>query len=219
MNYALSQRGAGRHPVGLSVVIGLHAVLALVLVGSRIAAPTHAADPQVTVLPEPPKVVKVEPTRTPEPDRRLTAPQLVVPVIPDDDRQAPPLQVTPLGPDKPTGPVEVARVDDPPAAKVVRVQPHPASINAGAAQCRPEYPAAAARAGTTGVSRIRFTVDAGGKVSAAQILASSGPTREHRMLDKAAAEALAQCPIVVGTDDMGRPVGTTVDVDYVWTLN
>ncbi len=39
------------------------------------------------------------------------------------------------------------------------------------------------------------------------------------MMDKAAAEALAQCPVQVGTDDMGRPVGTTTDVEYVWTLN
>ena len=36
-------------------------------------------------------------------------------------------------------------------------------------------------------------------------------------MDKAAADALAQCPVQVGTDEMGRPVGTTTDVDYVWT--
>ena len=38
-------------------------------------------------------------------------------------------------------------------------------------------------------------------------------------MDQAAAAALAQCPVQVGTDDQGHPVGTTTDVDYVWTLN
>jgi len=44
-------------------------------------------------------------------------------------------------------------------------------------------------------------------------------SREHRMMDKAAAEALAQCPVNVGIDESGRAVGGTADVDYVWTLN
>ncbi len=78
---------------------------------------------------------------------------------------------------------------------------------------------AAQRAGATGVTRIRFSVDASGRIAGSQILQSSGPTRENRMMDKAAADALAQCPLQVGTDDMGRPVGTTTDVEYVWRLN
>jgi protein TonB len=109
--------------------------------------------------------------------------------------------------------------DDNPAHDPVRVPARAARINAGAAQCRPEYPAAAQRAGVTGTSRIRFSVDASGRVTGSRILQSSGPTRENRLLDKAAAQALAQCPVQVGTDEMGRPVGATTDVDYVWTLN
>ena len=66
---------------------------------------------------------------------------------------------------------------------------------------------AAQRAGVTGVTRIRFTVDATGRISGSQILQSSGPTRENRLMDRAAAEALAQCPVQVGTDEKGRPVG------------
>lgn len=221
MNYALAHRGANRHPLGLSVVIGLHALLAVVLVTSRIAATRPQADPPVTLLPPTPPVVKpVEPTKTPDPARtKLTQPVIVVPVIEHDDRPPPPLATRPDDGrrDELPPPVEVARVDPP--AKPARVLAHAAVINAGAAQCRPEYPAQAARAGVGGVSKIRFTVDASGKVAGAQILSSSGPTREHRMLDKAAAEALAQCPIVVGTDDTGRAVGTTVDVEYFWNLN
>ncbi len=220
MSYALSQRGADRHPLGLSVVIGAHALLAAVLVTSRIAATHPQVDPPVTLLPPPPPVVdKVEPTKTPDPSRpQLTQPKIVVPVI-DDDRRPP----TPVvadedkGDRKPPPPVEIARVD-PPAKKVERSLAHAAVINAGAAQCRPEYPGAALRASATGVSKIRFTIDAAGQVAAAQILDASGPSREHRMLDKAAAAALAQCPITVGTDETGRAIGTTVDVEYVWSM-
>jgi len=115
-------------------------------------------------------------------------------------------------------PVVVARVDLP-VTPVSHAAARPAVLNAGAAGCRPVYPAAAQRAGTTGVSRIRFTVDALGRIASAQILQSSGPTREHRLMDKAAADALAQCPVTVGADESGRPVGGTADVDYVWNLN
>jgi len=64
-----------------------------------------------------------------------------------------------------------------------------------------------------------FTVDANGKVSGADIIQSSGPSREHRLLDKAAQSALAQCPITVGHDDQGKPIGTKVEVDYTWKLD
>jgi protein TonB len=220
MSYALSRRGAKRHPLGLSVVVGLHALLAVVLVTSRIAATRPPVDPPVTVLPPPVIEKHVEPTQTPKPNQpTLTRPEIVVPVIPDDERKAPPIAARPDDGERKVlpPPIEVARVDDPP--KAVRVQAHAAVINAAASQCRPEYPPAAVRVGATGISKIRFTVDPSGKVSGAQILNASGPTREHRMLDKAAAEALAQCPITVGTDDMGRAVGTTVDVEYVWRLD
>ena len=73
--------------------------------------------------------------------------------------------------------------------------------------------------GVTGVSKIRFTGDALGRIAAAQILQSSGATREHRLMDKAAADALAQRPVTVGTDETGLPVGGTADVDGVWALN
>jgi len=148
----------------------------------------------------------------------LTMPRTEVPLIPDDVPRptAQPRTDDPAAVDRPAAKADAGRAELPAS---LHVQPRAASINAGAAQCRPEYPAAAARAGTTGTSRIRFSVDAAGVVSGAQILASSGATREHRLLDKAAADALARCPIVVGTDDLGRPVGTTVDVEYVWTLH
>jgi periplasmic protein TonB len=221
MNFALSQRHTDRHPVGLMVVVGLHVLLAAVLLSARIhTGQTVPHDPQIVPLdptpPVPKPTVDLPKPTTPQ-LQRLTVP---VPPIPDDDNaitapkldeKAPPAQP----------PIAIASIgrDDDIVHQTARVQARPARINAGAAQCRPEYPAAAMRAGVSGVSRIRFTVDASGKVSAAQILQSSGATRENRLMDKAAADALARCPVTVGTDEMGRPVGATTDVDYVWTLN
>jgi protein TonB len=220
MNFALSQRRTDRHPVGLMVVVGLHVLLAAVLLSARLS-PRPTVPPDVSLVPiDPtPPVVKRQidlppPTTTQLPT--FVAPVPLVPVDPDN-----PI-VVPRADDKPATPppTVIASVgNDDIVHEPARVLARPAHIDAGASRCRPVYPAAAVRAGVSGVTRIRFTVDAGGRVSAAQILQSSGATRENRMMDKAAADALAQCPVTAGTDEMGRPTGATTDVDYVWTLN
>ena len=93
-----------------------------------------------------------------------------------------------------------------------------ARIDANDPACKPEFPPAALRAQVSGVSRIRFTVDANGKVTAADVVGSSGPTREHRLLDNAAKSALATCPFTAGVDANGTPIGTQVEVSYAWKL-
>jgi protein TonB len=219
MNFALSQRRPDRHPVGLLVVIGLHVLVAAALLSARLADRAPAPPPAaLTPIPEPAPVVR-QPDPLPLP-RAATLPRFVAPLpqVVADPVEAP--RVARVD-DAPTPPATVPTFAVGPAqpmSQALRVQPRPAVINAGAAQCHPGYPPAAQRAGAEGVSRIRFTVDASGHIASAQILQSSGPTREHRLLDKAAAEALAQCPVTPGTDDMGRPVGATTDVDYVWRI-
>lgn len=222
MNFALSQQHrTDRHPVGLMVVVGLHVALAAVLLSAKLKSP-----------PAPPQVVDLKPI-----DQEIKKPEIKV-----DDHLPPPKQATfkiqvpiPIvDTTQPDPPIRAERADDKPIADPPLIlasakteekheAPHFTArhtvLNAGAAQCRPEYPAAAQRAGAVGVSRIRFTVDAIGKVVGSQILQSSGPTREHRLMDKAAAEALAQCPVTMGIDEQGRPVGGTADVEYHWTLN
>ena len=221
MSFALSQRRTDRHPVGLSVVIGLHVVLAAVLVSAKLQRPP-AREASISMRPvdEPVKPPPPRPIDLPPPPNVL--PRTVL-VLPQDILTDPPPPDTPRGvPDdgrKPQPVVIASAGTDPPPASVPHVHARPARLDAGAAQCRPDYPAAAQRAGATGSTRIRFTVDALGRIAGSQILHASGPTREHRLMDQAAAAALARCPVQVGTDEQGRPVGTTTDVEYVWSLN
>ncbi len=220
MNFALSQRRTDRHPVGLVVVIGLHALLAAVLVSARLAT-RPAEPPPIALTPlDPVEPVQKKPLVLPDPSRPpLHTLRVETPLLETE----PPLPDTLVAKtDDHVERTEVAsagRHDDDAVHAVARVLARAARIDAGAAQCRPDYPGAAQRAGATGVTRIRFTVDATGRIAGSQILQSSGSSREHRLMDHAAADALAQCPVQVGTDDLGRPVGTTTDVEYVWTLN
>jgi protein TonB len=221
MSFALSQRRTDRHPVGLLIVVGLHVVLAAALLSAKLKHDTpHEVFVPMKPVDEPVKPPPPKPIDPPPPTPQL--PRSVV-VVPQDIPIDPPPDTIVIDkkPDEPLQPpVQVARIDpDDAVHKPARVEPRAARINAGAVQCHPEYPAAAQRAGATGSTRIRFTVDALGRIAGSQILHASGPTREHRLMDQAAAAALAQCPVQVGTDEMGRAIGTTTDVEYVWTLN
>ena len=222
MNFALSQRRTDRHPVGLVIVVGMHVLLAVALVTAKLATSPPRAEPPVVKPLDPLPPVHREPIDLPKVKTTLPKPQeLVIPTIPTPPDPVPD-SLTGKTDDHPAKPELVASVGGgegphPPVAP--RFTPRHASLNAGALQCRPSYPAAAQRAGATGVSRLRFNVDAQGHIGGVQILQSSGATREHRLMDRAAAEALAQCPATPGTDEQGRPVGGTADVEYVWSLD
>ena len=109
-------------------------------------------------------------------------------------------------------------------AGAAHAQPASSSPAQGASEsprqvdCRPVYPAAAVRAQVQGVTTLAFHVDATGKVTGVDIVRSSGPTREHRLLDHAAATALSRCPIKAATDDNGQPIDGVVTVNYTWRL-
>ena len=221
MNFALPQHATDRHPVGLAIVIGLHVLLAAVLVTAKMAR-TPSEPPPIALTPlDPVKPIRKTTEPLPDPARpklpTLVIPTPIIPTEPAPDTIAAKVDDHPGKHDVVVA--EVGKHDDDSLHDVARVLARAARIDAGAAQCRPDYPAAAQRAGATGITRIRFSVDAGGRIAGSQILQPSGPTRENRLMDKAATEALAQCPVQVGTDETGRPVGTTTDVEYVWKLD
>jgi len=220
MNYALSQRRPDRHPVGIMIVIGLHVALGAAMLTAKMrSAPPPPQEVQMIPIDQP--IKKVEPTKQIEPKKtELVQRPLVIPDFKTDETS--PIKAEVIKDDRPVAtpePTLVASIKGEETHEAPHFAARRTTLNAGAVQCRPAYPAAAQRAGAEGISRIRFTVDALGHVVGAQILQASGTTREHRMMDKAAAEALAQCPVTIGIDESGRAVGGTADVDYVWTLN
>ena len=82
-----------------------------------------------------------------------------------------------------------------------------------------DYPLAALRAEVTGTTRIRFEVNEQGKLERARVVRSAGPSREHQLLDRVALDKLSGCTFRAGTDEAGRPVGGSFEVDYVWRLD
>ena len=221
MNFAESQRNPGKHPTGLIIVIIMHVLLAYALVSGlakKVVDKVMVTETKLVEAPPPPP--PPPPKDLPPPPKNLPPPPVYVPP-PPVDVTPPPVQnqiqttttMPPPAPEVKIAPPAPVAAPAPPA-----VQARPARINANDPACKPEYPPAATRASATGTSRIKFTVDAAGKVTAAEVVGSSGPTREHRLLDKAAQAALSTCPFSPGIDSTGKPVGTEVVVEYAWKL-
>ena len=226
MDYATQQRNPGKHPIGLIVVAVLHVILGYALVNGLgrkivdvIKAPieTKIIDevkppppPPPENLPPPPKMAMPPPSYMPPPEVQVSTPQLAPAIT--VTRDAPPPTPVTIAPAPAPGPAVAAPVAAPPAP---RAQAVPARIDVSTCE-KPEYPAAALRADATGTSKIRFTVDATGMVSKAEIERSAGASREHRLLDRTAIDALSKCRFKPGVDEGGKPIGGTTVVDYVW---
>ena len=230
MDYATQQRQPGKHPIGLIVVAVLHVILGYALVNGLgrkivdvIKAPieTKIIDevkppppPPPENLPPPPKVALPPPSFVPPPEVQVTTPQ-VAPTI-TVTREAPPPAPVTIAPAP--APAPVAAPAAPPAPPPApRVQAVAARIDVGTCD-KPEYPAAALRADASGTSKIRFTVDATGVVSKAEIERSAGASREHRLLDRSAIDALSKCRFKPGVDENGKAVGGNTIVEYVWKV-
>ncbi|KPV04655.1 hypothetical protein APR50_21540 [Variovorax paradoxus] len=201
MDFSENRRPASK-AVGFFVVVGLHLLLGWALVSglARRVVEVVKAPVEVSILEEP---KAPPPSYVPPPELNVAPPADAQPSITASSVPPPP------------APVVIA----PPAPpSVPRPLGTPARIDVSSCE-KPEYPRAALRAEATGTTRIRFTIDASGRVAKAEIDRPSGPTREHRSLDAAAVEVLSRCPFKPGTDSEGQPIGGAVaTVEYVWKL-
>jgi len=219
------QSNSSKRMIGVGVVLGLHLLLGWALVTGLaqrmvevLKAPIETKiieevkpppPPPPENLPPPPKFAPPPPSFVPPPEVNVNPPPTPAPAITTTTVAPPPAPVTIAPPPRPQAPPA------PPAPRAAR----PAIANVQ--ECAPksdDYPAAAVRAEATGVTRIKFTVDATGKVSASEVVKPAGNTREHRLLDRVALQKLSECRFKAGSDDQGRPVGGSFEVEYVWKL-
>ena len=232
MDYASQQRNPAKHPIGFGVVVLMHILLGYALINGLgrkivevIKAPIETKiieevkpppPPPPENLPPPPKLVAPPPSFVPPPEIQIAnpPPAPTITVTREAPPPAPPVAIAPA-PAPAAPPAPVAPPPAPPAPPAPKITPVPASINVATCD-KPEYPAAALRADATGTTKIRFTVDATGVVSKAEVERPSGSSREHRLLDRTAVDALSKCRFKPGIDDKGKPVGGTTLVDYVW---
>ena len=224
MDFAQQQRNPGKHLVGIGVVLALHLVLGWALLTGLaqrmievIKAPIETKiieevkppePPPPENLPPPPKFAPPPPSFVPPPEVNVNPPPTPAPSI-TTTTVAPPVQAVTVSPAAP-----VAAAPAPP-----RVAARPAIANVQA--CAPsaeDYPAAARRSEATGITKVRFTVGADGKLANAEVVRSAGSSREHRLLDRLAVSKLSECTFKPGADENGKPVGGSFDVEYVWKL-
>jgi len=171
--------------------------------------PPPPPPPPENLPPPPPKALPPPPVYVPPPEIAVANPP-PAPTITTTQEVPPP---------RPPGPVVPTAKPAPPAPAAPRgMKPAIADVRA----CSPtseDYPAAARRAEATGITKIRFTVDAKGALAKAEVQRSSGSSREHKQLDRIAMSKLSDCRFTPGTDAEGRPVGGTFEVEYVWKID
>lgn len=225
MNYAEQQRNPTRHMVGVGVVIVMHIILGWALINGLarkvvevVKGPIETKiieevkpppPPPPENLPPPPKLPPPPPAYMPPPEVKIETPPPPAPTIT--------VQTTPPPPAPPVA-IAPPPAPEPPApapAAPARVAPQ---VNFNNDCTKPSYPPAAARAEATGVVRIKVTVGVDGRASATEIAKSSGPSREHKLLDRAAEAAIRDtCKFKPGTVD-GKPEPLTTFVEYDWKL-
>jgi protein TonB len=224
VDYAQEQRNPGKHLVGFSLVVVLHLLLGYAFISGL-------ARKVVDVVKAPIETKIIEEVKPPPPPETPPPPPPKV-ALPPPPSFVPPPEVQIANPPPPQATITVQTTTPPPQAPVT-IAPPPAPVVATApapaaraavidvSKCdKPSYPPAAQRAEAKGTTRIRFTIDATGHLDPSKTIIerSSGGSREHKQLDRAAVEALSKCPFKPGTDENGRPVGAYSIVDYVWNL-
>jgi protein TonB len=227
LNYAEQQRDPGKHAVGIGIVIVMHILLGWALVNglartvievikgpieTKIIEETKPPPPPPENLPPPPKFAPPPPSFVPPPEVVVNAPPTPAPAITATTIAPPP------APPVAIAPAQAPVAEAPPAPPRVAARPAIGNVST----CAPkgdDYPAIAIKEEATGTTKVRFTVDASGKLASAEVVKSAGASRAHKALDRVAVQKLSECTFRPGIDETGKAVGGTFDVEYVWKLS
>jgi protein TonB len=224
VDFAQQQRSPGRHLLGLGIVAALHLLLGWALVTglaqrmievikapieTKIVEDVKPPPPPDENLPPPPKLAPPPPSFVPPPEVNVNPPAHAGPTITTTQVVPPPAPV------RVAPPAPVAAPPAPVAPRVpVRTEP---KIDFQNVCERPEYNAAARRAEASGSTTILYTMDTTGQIAEATVEKSSGSSREHKILDRLALEAVRACKGTPGTLD-GKPEKLTSRITYVWRI-
>jgi len=224
VDFAQQQRNPGRHLLGFGIVVALHLLLGWALVTglaqrmievikapieTKIVEDVKPPPPPDENLPPPPKLAPPPPSFVPPPEVNVNPPAHAGPTITTTQVVPPPAPV------RVAPPAPVAAPPAPVAPRVpVRTEP---KIDFQNVCERPEYNAAARRAEASGSTTILYTMDTTGQIAEATVEKSSGSSREHKILDRLALEAVRACKGTPGTLD-GKPEKLTSRITYVWRI-
>ena len=215
-----------KHLVSIGFVLALHLAVGWALVSGMaermiqvIRAPIETKiieevkpppPPPPENLPPPPKFAPPPPSFVPPPEVNVNPPPTPAPTI-TTTQVAPPVTTVTVTPTAPAAPPAVAVA----APRVpVRTEPRVDFQNV----CdKPEYNRQARAAEAQGAVTILYTMDTTGIINEATVEKSSGPTREHKMLDRLALDAVRACKGKPGTLD-GKPEKLTSRITYVWKI-
>ena len=231
MSHSIPGHRHDRHPVGLTIVVGLHLIVALLMLSTRLSVdvPPVVSAPLATLAePRPREAPPHELPQVPATSLRQIVAPIPEVVVEHEAILAAPV-AAPLGPVQAPVPAPSPAPTPGPAlsgidgtnsgtAPPVRVEPRDTRVYASAPECQPAYPEAARARHVAGTTRLRFTVDAAGRIVNVKLLRRSGDMPENTVLDRAAIDALSQCPVILGNDESGKPVAGTTDVEYKWRL-
>jgi periplasmic protein TonB len=227
VDFAQQQRNPGKHAVGIGIVLVLHLLLGWALLTglaqrmvevikspleTKIIEETKPPPPPPPEnLPPPPKFAPPPPSFVPPPEVNVNPPPTPAPTITTTQVAPPPAPPVFIAP--PPAPAAPPAPPAPPR-QPVRTQP---VVPFGAGCELPEYPRAARNAEATGNTTVVYTMDTNGVIIEASVEKSSGPTREHKQLDRLTVAAVKGCKGTPGTLD-GKPEKLTARVTYVWKL-
>jgi protein TonB len=214
-NYGASKADSSTRIWGLGIVAGVTGGLAIALITMRFTGVFEEKKSEVAIIDVEEEIVE-EPPPPPPVDIELPPPPPMV-VVPEFQFDVPPppaaiQQVAPAVERPAAPPAPPAAKPAPPPAPTLRSKPKP-----GRRFKKPEYPAAARRAGETGVTTVSACVDIEGKMTNVQLVRSSGSTR----LDEAALKALNNNRLEPAIGSDGKPIAMCNPpyvFSYEWTL-
>lgn len=225
MDFAQQQRNPSRHLTSIGIVVLMHLLLGYALVSglarkvvevikqpieTKIIEEVKTPPPPPENLPPPPKMAPPPPSYVPPPEVVVQAPPQNVPTI--TTTQVRPVE-QPVRVAPPPAPAPAPAAPPAPPAPPVRVAP---VLNFNACE-KPDYTTAARRAETQGTVVVIYAMEIDGRITEASVEKSSGPTREHKQLDRATLDAVRACKGRPGTVD-GKPERLSGRVEYVWKL-